>query len=79
MLKESTQRLSEIYRVKERVEAKLDGVGTKFTWSGGQGFCLVYKDGDEVMELLEVLEVLEMASKVVSHGGVRVVAWLIHH
>ncbi|GJR54461.1 hypothetical protein Tco_1404982 [Tanacetum coccineum] len=32
--------------------------------------------GDEVMELLAVLEV---ASKVVSHGGVRVVAWLIHH
>ncbi|GJX06303.1 hypothetical protein Tco_0194235 [Tanacetum coccineum] len=36
-------------RVKERVEAKLDRVGTKFTWSGGQGFCLVYKDGDKVV------------------------------
>ncbi|GKD54338.1 hypothetical protein Tco_1287725, partial [Tanacetum coccineum] len=75
--------------VKERVEAKLDRVGTKFTWSGGQGFCLVYKDGDKVvwrswsyLRCLRCLggdKVLKVASKVVSYGGVRVVAWLIHH
>ncbi|GKC08942.1 hypothetical protein Tco_1000552, partial [Tanacetum coccineum] len=38
-------------RVKERVEAKLDGVGTKFTWSGGQGFFLESK---VVMEVIGI-------------------------
>ncbi|GKA00493.1 hypothetical protein Tco_0673043, partial [Tanacetum coccineum] len=42
---------------KERVEAKLDGVGTKFTWSGGQGFCLESK---VVMEVVEDKDYLEM-------------------